>query len=115
MLRFMCKSKIHRATVTDANINYKGSITIDEKLMKESDILPFERVQVLNISSGGRLETYAIKGKKGEVCLNGAAARLAQIGDLIIIISYGMFTNAEAKKIKPKIIFVDGKNNQVKG
>jgi aspartate 1-decarboxylase len=111
----MCKSKIHRATVTDANINYKGSITIDEKLMKESDILPFERVQVLNISSGGRLETYAIKGKKGEVCLNGAAARLAQIGDLIIIISYGMFTNAEAKKIKPKIIFVDGKNNQVKG
>lgn len=115
MLRFMCKSKIHRATVTDANINYKGSITIDEKLMKESDILPFERVQVLNISSGGRLETYAIKGKKGEVCLNGAAARLAQIGDLIIIISYGMFTNAEAKKIKPKILFVDGKNNQVKG
>ncbi|MCX5776263.1 MAG: aspartate 1-decarboxylase [Candidatus Firestonebacteria bacterium] len=115
MFRSMCKSKIHRATVTDANINYKGSITIDEKLMKASDILPFERVQVLNISSGGRLETYAIKGKKGEVCLNGAAARLAQIGDIIIIISYGMFTNAEAKKIKPKIIFVDGKNNQVKG
>ena len=115
MFRYMCKSKIHRATVTDANIYYRGSITIDEKLMKASDILPFERVQVLNISSGGRLETYAIKGKKGEICLNGAAARLAQIGDIIIIISYGLFTNAEAKKIKPKIIFVDGKNKQTKG
>src|SRR3989339_206502 len=107
MLRYMCKSKIHRATVTDANINYRGSITIDEKLMKSADILPFERVQVLNISSGGRLETYAIKGKKGEMCLNGAAARLAQIGDIIIIISYGLFSNAEAKKLKPRIIFVD--------
>ncbi|OGF45399.1 MAG: aspartate 1-decarboxylase [Candidatus Firestonebacteria bacterium RIFOXYC2_FULL_39_67] len=115
MLRYMCKSKIHRATVTDANINYRGSITIDEKLMKSADILPFERVQVLNISSGGRLETYAIKGKKGEMCLNGAAARLAQIGDIIIIISYGLFSNAEAKKLKPRIIFVDNKNNQVKG
>ncbi|OGF46158.1 MAG: aspartate 1-decarboxylase [Candidatus Firestonebacteria bacterium RIFOXYA2_FULL_40_8] len=115
MLRYMCKSKIHRATVTDANINYRGSITIDEKLMKAADILPFERVQVLNISSGGRLETYAIKGKKGEICLNGAAARLAQIGDIIIIISYGLFSNAEAGKLKPRIIFVDGKNNQVKG
>jgi len=115
MFRYMCKSKIHRATVTDANINYRGSITIDEKLMKAADILPFERVQVLNISSGGRLETYAIKGKKGEICLNGAAARLAQIGDIIIIISYGLYTNKEAKKIKPKIVFVDGKNNRVKG
>jgi aspartate 1-decarboxylase len=73
--------------------------------------LPYERVQVLNLSSGGRLETYAIKGKEGEICLNGAAARLAQIGDIIIIISYGIYTNAEAKKIKPKIIFVDNKNN----
>ncbi|MFH1074905.1 MAG: aspartate 1-decarboxylase [Candidatus Firestonebacteria bacterium] len=115
MLRYMCKSKIHRATVTDANINYRGSITIDEKLMKSADILSFERVQVLNISSGGRLETYAIKGKKGEICLNGAAARLAQPGDIIIIISYGLYSDSEVKRLKPRIIFVDGKNNQVKG
>lgn len=115
MFRYMCKSKIHRATVTDANLNYRGSITIDEKLLKATDIIPYERVQVLNLSSGGRLETYAIKGRKGEICLNGAAARLAQPGDLVIIISYGIYSDKEAKKLKPKIVFVDEKNNRVKG
>ncbi len=115
MLRYMCKSKIHRATVTDANLNYKGSVTIDAGLMKASDILPNERVQVVSLSSGGRLETYAIKGKKGEICLNGAAARLAQKGDIVIIISYALYTDAEAKKLKPKLIYVNGKNFIVKG
>jgi aspartate 1-decarboxylase len=101
------------ATVTDANVNYIGSITIDEKLMKASDILPFERVQVLNVNTGGRLETYVITGKsgKGEICLNGAAARLGNIGDKVIIISYGLFNDEEVKKLEPKIVFVDDKNN----
>jgi len=111
----MCKSKIHRATVTDANLNYKGSVTIDAGLMKAADILANERVQVVSLSSGGRLETYAIKGKKGEICLNGAAARLAQKGDIVIIISYALYTDAEAKKLKARMIYVDGKNNRIKG
>ncbi|MFH1825081.1 MAG: aspartate 1-decarboxylase [Candidatus Firestonebacteria bacterium] len=111
MFRYMCKSKIHRATVTDANINYMGSITIDEKLIKSADILPFERVQVLNVNTGGRLETYVIAGKSGEICLNGPAAKFGNIGDKVIIISYGLFNEKEVKKLKPKIIFVNDKNS----
>lgn len=117
MLRHMCKSKIHMATVTNANLKYKGSITIDEKLIKAADMIPYERVQVLNVNTGGRLETYVIKGKAGSgvICLNGPAARFGENGDKVIIISYAYFTDEEAKELKPKIILVDDKNRAVKG
>lgn len=112
MWRFMCKSKIHRATVTDANLNYMGSITIDEALMEKADILPYERVQVVNNNNGARLETYVITGErgKGDICLNGAAARLVQPGDTVIIISYAHFSQEELSGFRPKIVFVDEKN-----
>jgi aspartate 1-decarboxylase len=106
------KSKIHRATVTQANLNYVGSITIDEDLMDSADIIENEKVQIVNNNNGNRFETYVIPGKRGSgvICLNGAAARLVHPGDLIIIISYGMFDKAEAKSHIPRIIFVDGEN-----
>lgn len=112
---FMLKSKIHRATVTDANLDYVGSITIDEKLMKEANILENEKVQVVNINNGERFETYVIKGPygKGDICLNGAAARLAEPKDRIIIMSYCILDEYEAKKFKPKIVFVDEHNNVI--
>ncbi len=112
MWRIMCKSKIHRATVTDANLNYVGSITIDEALMEKADLLPYERVQVVNNNSGARLETYVITGErgKGDICLNGAAARLVQPGDTVIIISYGQFSPEELSTFHPKVVFVDGNN-----
>ena len=115
MLRIMHKSKMHRATVTDANLNYVGSITIDEELMVAADILENEKVQVVNNNNGARFETYVIKGKKGSgvVCLNGAAARLAHPGDIVIIISYGFFDNEEAKNVKPIAVMVDEKNRVV--
>lgn len=115
MLRIMHKSKIHRATVTDANLNYVGSITIDEDLMVAADIFENEKVQVVNNNNGARFETYVIKGKKGSgvVCLNGAAARLAHPGDIVIIISYGFFDSAEAKNLKPIAVMVDEKNEIV--
>lgn len=110
------KSKIHRATVTDANLNYKGSITIDKKLMKLADILPNEKVQVVNNNNGERFETYAIEGEEGSgtICLNGAAARLCQVGDIVIIISYAIMDDEEAKSYEPKVIFVDEKNRPYK-
>lgn len=113
MLRFMCKSKIHRATVTEANLNYVGSITIDEALMEAADIYPNEKVQIVNNNNGARFETYVIKGEKnsGVVCLNGAAARLVAPGDTVIIISYAMVDNKEAKDFKPSLVFVDEENN----
>lgn len=113
MQRFMMKSKIHRATVTDANLNYKGSITIDKKLMELADILPNEKVQVVNNNNGSRFETYVIEGKEdsGTICLNGAAARLCQVGDVVIIISYAIMDDKEAKTYEPKIVFVDEKNH----
>lgn len=113
MFRNMMKSKIHKVRVTEANLNYVGSITIDSLLMEKADILPNEKVQVVNNYNGARLETYVIPGERnsGMICLNGAAARLVQVGDEIIIISYGMFTEEEASNFLPKIIFVD-KNNQ---
>lgn len=106
------KSKIHKATVTDANLNYEGSITIDEELMEATNILPGERVQIVNNHNGERIETYVIKGERGSgtICLNGAAARRAEIGDIVIIISYAYMTPEEAKTFKPLTVFVDEKN-----
>ena len=108
----LMKSKIHRAKVTDANLNYVGSITLDEELMEKAGIIKNEKVQIVNNNNGKRFETYVIPGerKSGIICLNGAAARLAHPGDIIIIISYGIFNNDEALKFKPKIVFVDEKN-----
>jgi aspartate 1-decarboxylase len=114
MFRTMMKGKIHRATVTEANLNYVGSITIDEELMELADILPNERVQVVNNYNGARLETYAIPGPRGSgvICLNGAAARLVQPGDVVIIISYALMSEEEARTHKPKVVHV-GPDNQV--
>ncbi len=112
MLVNMFKSKIHRATVTEANLNYMGSITIDEALMEAADILPNEKVQVVNNNNGSRFETYVIKGERdsGVICLNGAAARLVQPGDTVIIITYAMMEQGEARLFKPAIVMVDGGN-----
>jgi aspartate 1-decarboxylase len=111
----MCKSKIHRATVTDANLNYVGSITIDKELMEKADILPYEKVQVVNNNNGARLETYVIAGERGrgDVCLNGAAARLVQPGDKIIILSYAQYSSEELKDFMPKVVFVDEENRVI--
>lgn len=110
------KSKIHRVTVTAANLNYLGSITIDEELMEAANIIEGEKVQVVNVNNGERLETYVMKGKKGsgEICLNGPAARKVAVGDIVIIISYALMTVEEAKKFKPTIIFPDTSNNRLK-
>jgi aspartate 1-decarboxylase len=112
MLREVLKSKIHRATVTDANLNYNGSITIDPVLLKLADIQEFEKVHIVNINNGQRFETYAIQGKpeSGEICLNGAAARLVHVGDVIIIMTYAILDNQELKAHQPKIVKVDAKN-----
>lgn len=109
------KSKIHRATVTEANLNYMGSITIDEELMEKAHILPNERVQVVDNNNGARLETYVIPGPKGSgvICLNGAAARCAQPGDTVIIMAYAWMDEAEAKIHKPTVVMVDEKNHAV--
>lgn len=113
MFRTMMKSKIHKAKVTEANLNYVGSITIDSFLLEQADILVNERVQVVNLNNGARLETYVIPGerKSGMICLNGAAARLVQIGDEVIIISYGLFSEEESRCHSPKIILVNEKNS----
>ncbi len=110
------KSKIHRVTVTDANLNYIGSITIDEDLINAANILPNEKVFIVNNNNGARFETYVIKGKKGsgEICLNGAAARLVQSGDIIIILAYAWMDSEEAKTFEPKIIFPDTETNKLK-
>ena len=115
-MRNMLKSKIHRATVTDGNIDYEGSITIDKKLMEEADILPYEQVQVLNINNGARFSTYAIEGEEGsgDICLNGAAARLAVKGDLVIILTYTEMSDEEARNHQPKIVQVNENNAVVK-
>lgn len=112
MFRTMMKSKIHRATVTEANLNYVGSITIDEDLMETSDLLENEKVQIVNNNNGARLETYVIPGPRGSgvICLNGAAARLVQPGDTVIIISYASMSNEDTKTYKPTVVFVDEHN-----
>lgn len=112
MLRTMFKSKLHRATVTEANLNYVGSITIDEELMAAADILAGEQVQVVNVNNGARLETYAIAGPGGSgvICLNGAAARLVQPGDKVIIITYATVDDKEASAFVPRAVFLDDGN-----
>ncbi|MED3729475.1 aspartate 1-decarboxylase [Priestia endophytica] len=110
----LMKSKIHRATVTEANLNYVGSVTIDEEILESVGLLPNEKVQVVNINNGERIETYAIKGERGSgvICLNGAAARLFQPGDLVIIIGYADMEEEEAKVHKPKVAIM-GENNVI--
>lgn len=112
MFRTLFKSKLHRATVTEACLNYVGSITIDEDLMDAADIMINEKVQVVDVNNGSRLETYAIPGARGTgvICLNGAAARLVQPGDKVIIITYVMLEESEAKEWKPRVAFLDDAN-----
>ena len=116
MLITICKSKIHRATVTEADLNYEGSIAIDKKLMDAADILPNEKVQVLNLNNGARFETYVLVAEvnSGTICLNGPAARLGEVGDLLIIVSYCDLEFEEAKKYQPKVIYVDKENKIIK-
>lgn len=113
MLRTMLKSKLHSITVTEAKLNYTGSITIDKNLMKAANILPNEQVSVVNKNNGARFETYAISGEYQGVCLNGAAARLVQPGDKIIIMSYALYDDIELTKYKPTILFFDDNNLQI--
>ena len=112
MLRTMCKSKIHRATVTGADLNYIGSITIDPELREAADLLEYEQVSVVNVNNGARFETYVIPGEpgKGEICLNGAAARMVHPGDKVIVISYAQYDEAEMESYRPVFIFVDEQN-----
>ncbi|MCL5027731.1 MAG: aspartate 1-decarboxylase [Bacteroidetes bacterium] len=114
MTREMFRSKIHRATVTMSELYYEGSITIDKYLLEKANILPYEKVQVVNVNNGNRLETYAIEGpsNSGMICLNGPAARLGAVGDEVIIIAYSQMTEDEAKNYKPQIVLVD-KNNEI--
>jgi len=119
MFVHLMKSKIHRAIVTEANLNYVGSITIDEDLMDAADLIKNEKVQIVNNNNGNRFETYVIPGERGSgmICLNGAAARLVHPGDVIIIMSYGLFEKNEAKEFNPRIVFVDENNKivEIKG
>ncbi len=112
----MLKSKIHRATVTDANLHYEGSVTVDPVLMEAADLLPFEQVHLLDIDNGARLETYVIEGERGsrEVCVNGAAAHLIHRGDTLIIVSYETLSEEEAKRHEPKLVYVDDSNSIVR-
>ncbi|HVL98071.1 MAG TPA: aspartate 1-decarboxylase [Egibacteraceae bacterium] len=117
MFRTLMKSKLHRATVTGADLHYVGSITLDPDLMDAADLLDHERVQVVDIDNGARLETYVIAGERGsgEVCLNGAAARLVQPGDRVIVISYATYTEAEARAHVPTVVYCDDGNRPLRG
>jgi aspartate 1-decarboxylase len=110
MERLMLKSKIHRATVTEANLAYEGSISIDRDLMRQADIYPHEQVHVVNVSNGERLVTYSIEGDPGQICLNGAAARKANPGDIVIIISYANYREEELANYEPTVVKVDSHN-----
>lgn len=116
MLYTMMHGKIHRATITEANLEYVGSITIDQDLLDAAGILPGEKVQIVNNNNGSRLETYTIAGKRGSgvICLNGAAARCAMKGDIVIIIAYAQMDEAEAKALSPKVVLVDEHNAMLK-
>jgi aspartate 1-decarboxylase len=116
MMRMMMKSKIHRATVTQADLHYVGSVTIDSALMEAADLLEGEQVAIVDVTNGARLETYAIAGERGSgvIGINGAAARLVDPGDLVIIISYAMLDDAEARALQPSVVHVDDKNRVVK-
>ncbi len=115
MMRIMAKGKLHRATITDANLLYEGSLTVDPQLMELADLLPHERVQVVNINNGFRGETYVIPGRSGSgvICANGALARHAEIGDKVIIISYGWMEDAEARSLVPRFILLDEQNRPI--
>jgi aspartate 1-decarboxylase len=116
MMRIMMKSKIHRATVTQADLHYVGSVTLDPVLMEAADLLAGEQVAIVDVTNGARIETYAIAGEAGSgvVGINGAAAHLVRPGDLVIIISYGFFSDAEARSLDPRVVHVDGQNRIVK-
>ena len=116
MRRTMCKSKVHRAVLTGADLHYEGSLTLDVALMEAADILPFEKVQVVNVNNGSRLETYVIEGERnsGTIQLNGAAARLGAAGDHVIVISYADYEESELENFEPKLVFVDAKNRVVR-
>lgn len=116
MRRTMMKSKLHRACVTDANLHYEGSLTIDAQLMELADILPYEQVRVYNVSTGARFETYAIEGPRGggDICLNGAAARMGAPGDLIIIVTYADYEEEEARRHTPRVVLLDERNKPKK-
>lgn len=116
MLISVCKSKIHRATITDKNLNYIGSITIDARLIRLAELVPWEKVQVININTGERFDTYVIEGKPGSgtIALNGGAARKGEIGDLLIIVAYGLIDKTEGPNFKPAVVHVDAKNKPSK-
>jgi aspartate 1-decarboxylase len=116
MMRILCKSKIHRATVTEANLNYEGSLTLDPLLMEAAGLIPFEQVHVLNLNNGERFETYLIEGERGSgtVCVNGAAARLVQVGDPIIVLAYALVPEDELSDFTARIVFVDEHNRVVR-
>jgi aspartate 1-decarboxylase len=116
MLRTMMKSKIHRATVTQADLHYVGSVTIDQNLLEAADILPGEQVSIVDISNGARLETYAIPGPRdsGTIGINGAAARLVHEGDLVILITYAQLSESEARDLRPRVVHVDARNRIVR-
>ena len=116
MLLTILKSKLHRVRVTEANLNYAGSITIDENLMEAAQLLENEKVQVVNLNNGERLETYVIKGQRGSgiICLNGPAARKALVDDIVIVISYAQMTPEEAKTFKPVLVYPDSQTNKLK-
>ena len=115
MQRTLLKSKIHRATVTDANLQYRGSVTIDPLLMEAADLLEFERVEIYNVTNGERFATYAIPGRpgKGEIVINGAAAHKAGAGDIVILASYAVYEEAEARGHRPSLVYVDEKNRRI--
>jgi len=115
-MRIVLKSKIHRAHITEANIDYEGSITIDKNLMEEADILPYEQVHVLNVNNGARFTTYAIEGERGggEICLNGPAARLGAKGNIVTILSYCHVEDEEARNFAPKLVYVGAQNTSTK-
>ncbi len=115
MERILFKSKLHRGTITEADLNYEGSLTLDPELMKAADLVPYEKVQVVNINTGSRLETYVIEGTPGSkiICLNGAAARLGAVGDKVIIISYATMSEDDARNFHPTVVKLDDANNIV--
>jgi aspartate 1-decarboxylase len=116
MMRILCKSKIHRATVTEANLNYEGSLTLDPLLMEAAGLVPFEQVHVLNLNNGARFETYLIEGERGSgtVCVNGAAARLVQVGDPVIVLAYALVPEDELSDFTARIVFVNEHNRVVR-
>jgi aspartate 1-decarboxylase len=116
MRRELCKSKIHGATVTEANLHYEGSLTLDSELIEAADLVPYERIQVVNVNNGSRLETYVLPGEPGSgaLALNGAAARLGEVGDKVILISYAHYDESEVDGHEPRVVFVDERNSVLK-